>query len=95
MTEAHCLHAAPSAKGAKDVSPGQRPGHEDANETIALKVRHNVLSPGELWCPFRASVATSAFDPGRCPGLANSALSGPLRPRTDLGNSPTEDYPQA
>ena len=53
-----CVHAVPSTEGAKDVSPGQRPWYREANGTIALKVRHNALSPEELWRPFRASWAT-------------------------------------
>ena len=38
----------------KGVSPGQRPRYRDAYETIALKVRYNVLSL-RVVAPFQGS----------------------------------------
>ena len=53
-------------EGAKQISPGQRPGDRKPNRPRALKGRDTCRV---MFRPFRAQVSASDPLPGRCPGL--------------------------
>ena len=62
---------------AEAPSPGQRPGYYWHIQK--RPVRAKALKTLESFCPYRATLLIAAFNPGCCPGLGASALSGRVK----------------